>query len=289
MRIAALILAIGISAPTAVGQGSAGGAQQVVLGKKCKGKGKGRGKGKEKCKPNRPGRPGPAPGTGEPAPEGGEAQAQGPAELEPVGFRPLTSAEAAARVERNGFEPRPENAEENARVATAEELAEFHARSDMPYQSHVDGQFTGTTDEIIQWAAHKWGLPEDAMRAAAVVESWWDMDTLGDNGDSFGIFQMRRPYHCCLPVMRDSTAFNADYYGGIIRAYFDGKQDWLNNPDVAPDNGARYQPGDLWGSVGAWFDGRWHTPGNEAYVAKIKHRLEERTWVTDPWFASHRR
>jgi hypothetical protein len=120
-----------------------------------------------------------------------------------------------------------------------------------------------------------------------VVESWWDMDMVGDNGDSFGIFQVRRPWHCCLPFMRDSTAFNADYYGGIVRAYFDGKQSWLNNPDVSPDNGARYEAGDLWGSVGAWFDGRWHTQGNQEYVGRIRWRLDERTWITHQWFASH--
>jgi len=252
---------------------------------KGKGKGKGRGKGKGKCKPHRPGKPDPVPE--ELAPEDPAAAAGGPAELQPVGFEFLTSAEAATRVVRNGFEPRPENSEENARVAAPDELAYFHAESDMPYQRYVDGQFTGTTDEIIQWAAHKWGLPEDVLRATAVVESWWNMDTVGDNGDSFGIFQMRRPYHCCLPEMRDSTAFNADYYGGIVRAFFDGKQSWLNNPDVSPDNGAKYVPGDLWGSLGAWFDGRWHTPGNGAYVGRIQWRLAERTWLTDPWFASH--
>ncbi len=81
------------------------------------------------------------------------------------------------------------------------------------------------------------------LRSVAVHESWWEMDTLGDNGDSFGIFQVRRPYHCCLPFMRDSTAFNADYYGGIMRAYYDGKMDWLNNPDVRPDNGRKYKAG----------------------------------------------
>ena len=54
---------------------------------------------------------------------------------------------------------------------------------------------------------------------------------------------MRRPYHCWedCAIARDSTAFNADYYGGIVRAYFDGKMDWLNSPEVAPENGARYE------------------------------------------------
>ena len=57
------------------------------------------------------------------------------------------------------------------------------------------------------------------------------MSTLGDNGDSFGLFQVRRPFHCTEPgcqQFRDDAAFNADYYGGILRAYYDGKQSWLN-------------------------------------------------------------
>ena len=37
----------------------------------------------------------------------------------------------------------------------------------------VDGQFTGTTDEIFQWGACKWGLPDDLLRALAVRESTW--------------------------------------------------------------------------------------------------------------------
>jgi len=37
----------------------------------------------------------------------------------------------------------------------------------------VDGQFTGTTDEIFQWAACKWGLADNLLRAIAVRESTW--------------------------------------------------------------------------------------------------------------------
>ena len=57
------------------------------------------------------------------------------------------------------------------------------------------------------------------------------MSTVGDNGDSFGLFQVRRPFHCTEPVceqFRDDAALNADYYGGILRSYYDGKQGWLN-------------------------------------------------------------
>ena len=35
------------------------------------------------------------------------------------------------------------------------------------------GNFTGTTDEIIQWAACKWGFDEDTLRAQVAKESYW--------------------------------------------------------------------------------------------------------------------
>lgn len=193
-----------------------------------------------------------------------------------VGWGPLTTREAARKVTRTDWEPRRQNAKANDTVPTREQLRYFRAHSDMPYARYVNGRYRGTTDDILEWAAYKWGLPEDLLRAVAVHETWWEMDFVGDSGDSFGIFQMRRPYHCCLPFMRDSTAFNADYYGGIIRAYYDGKQDWLN--DVAGENGRKYRAGDLWGSVGAWSSGRWHIPTNEAYVRAVKKHMRAKTW-----------
>ena len=47
-------------------------------------------------------------------------------------------------------------------------------------RDQVTGNFAGTTTEIIQWAACKWGVDEDTIRAAAVQESYWHMNTLGD-------------------------------------------------------------------------------------------------------------
>jgi autotransporter family porin len=37
----------------------------------------------------------------------------------------------------------------------------------------VTGHFTGTTDEILQWGAYKWGFDPDLVRANAVDESRW--------------------------------------------------------------------------------------------------------------------
>ncbi|MGZ4278479.1 MAG: hypothetical protein ACXVFK_16120 [Solirubrobacteraceae bacterium] len=148
----------------------------------------------------------------------------------------------------------------------------------MPYAKWVTGHFTGTTDEVIQWAAIKWGFHPDLLRAVATVESYWRMSMVGDNGDSFGLFQVRRPYHCKEPscaLFRGDAAANADYYGAILRAFYDGRQTWLNS---VGDNGKRYRRGDLWGSVGAWFSGRWWSPPARGYIAQVKHSLAKRTW-----------
>jgi hypothetical protein len=193
----------------------------------------------------------------------------------PVGAKPLSDAAAAKLVTRSSFEPRPENGKALRRTPTAAQVKTFRARSDMPYARYVTGAYTGTTDEVIQWAARKWGFDPDLLRSVAVVESWWRMSTVGDNGDSFGLFQMRRPYHCCLPFMAKDAAFNADYYGGILRSYYDGKQTWLNTVD----RGRQYKAGDVWGSVGAWFSGRWYVNVDD-YLSKVRAALRARTWRT---------
>ncbi len=195
----------------------------------------------------------------------------------PVGQSPLSSKAAAKLVKRTG-EVRADNRGPNHRIPKRKLRRAWLAavQDDMPYAYLVNGRFKGTTDEVIQWAAIKWRLDPDLLRAVAVVESWWHMSTVGDNGDSFGLFQVRRPYHCAGEcwIARRFSAFNADYYGGIIRAYYDGQMGWLNTVERGQD----YAAGDIWGSVGAWFSGRWHTPPSEEYIAIVQQRLAERTW-----------
>jgi hypothetical protein len=202
--------------------------------------------------------------------------ADGKARTRPPGSKPLSDAAAARHVKRSSWEPRSDNAQENRRMLTRSQLRYFRAHSDMTYKDRVSGHFRGTTDEIVQWAAWKHGISEDLLRAVAVQESWWHMSTVGDNGDSFGLFQIRRPFHCCPEFARRSTAFNADYYGAILRAYYDGKETWLNTVE----RGREYRAGDPWGSVGAWFAGRWHTQPAEDYIKAVKGHLKARTWRT---------
>ena len=133
---------------------------------------------------------------------------------------------------RSAFEPRPANAGATHRVPTKAQLRAFHRQSDQPYAKYVTGRFRGTTDEVMQWVGAKWGLAPDLVRAVAAKETWWRMSHVGDNGDSFGLLQVRRPYHCrgtrVCGLFRRDAALNADYWGSIIRSYYDGRQPWLN-------------------------------------------------------------
>ena len=206
--------------------------------------------------------------------------------LRPLGSPILSDADAAARVRRSSWEPRPTNAVQNATVPTAAELATFHSYNgtgqwgncDYSHRAKVTGNFKGTTDEIIQWAAWKWGLPEDTLRAVATRESWWRMEAVGDNGQSFGITQVKNAsFHAgTYPISKNSTAFNADYHAGIVRQYFEGCSPWLKNYVF---NGTVYAAGDLWGSIGTWYSGRWHDDPANNYIAIIKDHQANRTWA----------
>ena len=231
-------------------------------------------------------------------PQGVEPQEVEPQGVEPQGdtvpdgpkstFRPpfspvLSDAEAAARVTPSGPEVRPGNTARNNTVPTAEQLDDFRRTNDTLYEPHkqlVTGNFRGTTDEIIQWAAWKWGIDEDVFRAQAVQETWWDTNVAGDGGESFGLFQIKRTVHFgTYPLSVDSTAFNADYTGALFRWYYDGHATWVM--DV--EHGKDYEPGDAWGAIGAHFAGRWYAGGAEEYIAKVRQHEADRTWE-QPYF-----
>jgi hypothetical protein len=163
--------------------------------------------------------------------------------------------------------------------------------------ARVDGAFTGTTEEILRWAACKWGVDEDLVRAQAAAESWWRQTTKGDwSGEpascppghrpgadgrpgecpqSYGILQNRYPYErSAWPGIDQSTAMNADTAYAVWRACFEGYERWLN--DV--ERGRQYAPGDTWGCAGRWFSGRWHTTPAEDYIRKVDRYLHDRVW-----------
>jgi hypothetical protein len=205
------------------------------------------------------------------------------ARLRPVGSNVLTDAQAASHVRGGSWEPRPSNALENSTVPTASQLKTFDSFTGQwgncdDLRTQVTGNFEGTTDQIIQWAAWKWGLPENVVRATAVTESWWKMSTVGDNGLSFGLMQIKNvsKWHGgTYPLSQTSTAFNVDYWAGMVRQYYEGCSTWMKGYTY---NGSKYAAGDLWGSIGAWYSGDWHSNAAHNYISHVKKHLKARTW-----------
>lgn len=180
-------------------------------------------------------------------------------------------------------------------------------RTDAPQFARVDGNFTGTTDEILQWAACKWGINEDIVRAQAIRESFWYQQAGGDKTtnqslchplvrttdgtscpESIGILQVRYAYHS--EAFEDanalySTAYNADYAYASWRACFEGEYTWLNNVEHGRPYPQADQEDQLWGCLGVWFAGRWYTPAAETYIANVRGALADRVWE-DPNFAT---
>jgi hypothetical protein len=135
---------------------------------------------------------------------------------------------------------------------------------DAPYtwMELVDGQYTGTTEMIIRWAACKWGMDEDMVRAQATAEhdTWIQWNAGGDerksihqcqagnNPDhnstnlweylvpnacyqSWSIWQTKVVYASpatgawtTWPAMNESTAFAADYRYASQRSCMNGAQ-----------------------------------------------------------------
>jgi autotransporter family porin len=160
----------------------------------------------------------------------------------------------------------------------------------------VSGDYTGTTDEIIQWAACKWGIDADVVRAQAVEESNWFMTQLGDfttdtqwcapghepgtdgrSGcpESIGIMQVKYRYYANgYPDVAESTAYNLDYALGVWRNCFEGQETWL--ADQPPGSG--YRAGDMWGCLGRWYAGSWRNGTAMGYINRVESTFHNRTW-----------
>ncbi len=190
----------------------------------------------------------------------------------PVGSSLPSDATCAGRVRRTG-EKRPQNATYNQTRGHGPP-----SNPPAPLYRRVTGNFTGTTDEIIQWAACKWGVDEDVARAQAAKESFWFQNAVGDNGESFGIMQVRQPYwkwafNNGVGDAKTSTAYNLDAALAARRNCFEGNETWLNSV-----GGAHYAAGDLWGCIGLWFSGRWHDQAADTYIAAVQSDLAQRVW-----------
>jgi hypothetical protein len=293
--------------------------------------------------------------------------------LGPVGsWSSLPSdAQCAAQVHYSSWEPRPENTQQNntspAPGAMAASFASrtrdhggsYNALWDSWLLKRVDGQFTGTTDEILQWAACKWGLPDNLIRADAATESTWfqylhfptDASYGGGGGGScywnrgcgdavasptaattvycngiategvlssevhdyqidpvtsaggypwtptsgmcpktFSILGVmswddpawQAPYPAypgnqngTFPFTRDSTAAAADYWGAYIRGCYEGWASWLKGT-----GSGTYAAGDLWGCIGSWYSGDWHSSAANTYIGNVQTKQNTTIWLT---------
>jgi hypothetical protein len=185
-----------------------------------------------------------------------------------VGATLPSDAECAARV-RPAAEIRKDNAKPNATRGQG-------GNSRFP---RVSGDFVGTTDEILQWVACKWGIDEDLVRAQIAKESWWHMSSVGDNGESFGLGQVRVPYHDTAFVNDNATvssAYNVDYTYASWRECFEGRYSWLNEVE----HGGTYAAGDAEGCLGVWFSGRWYTEPAKGYIQAVTAYRRDRVWTT---------
>jgi hypothetical protein len=144
---------------------------------------------------------------------------------------------------------------------------------DPPYiwMKLVDGQYTGTTEMIIRWAACKWGMDEDMIRAQATAEhgTWIQWNAGGDERHSINQCQAgNNPDHnstnlwgyrisnACYqswsmwqtkvvysspnvgawttwPAINESTAFAADYRYGYQRSCMNGGRSGFFNQQWA--------------------------------------------------------
>jgi hypothetical protein len=231
-------------------------------------------------------------------------------------FAPLSDAAARAHV-RPAREVRPDNAAANDYVPSGRELRAFarardrlgrRSRERNPYLAHVTGRCVGTTDEIIQWAAWKWGIPENWLRAAYMQESGWHQSGRGDltfvgrrqvqryperarerdrSGAytgrvwlSLGISQVMwepggRVHAGTEPLRWKSTAFAVDYHAATVRFYLDDpagrRSDWDDKT---------YRRGQRWLSIGGWFEPYpWRNPAQRRYIKAVQWILAARTWT----------
>jgi hypothetical protein len=199
-----------------------------------------------------------------------------------------SGAECARTIDRSGWEPVPENTVANNHIPEVFDIPERRDHTHLANTKilpRVDGAFTGTTDEIIEWGACKWGFDPDLVRALAYAESSWLQSATGDVVDdpdqcvpgdtppcptSFGLLQIKHVFHPgTYPASLESTAFNVDYGLGMIRACYEGWVAYL------PDD---YRPGDIEGCLGYHFSGRWRDEAGMDYADRVLD-----IWRTDRW------
>jgi hypothetical protein len=120
----------------------------------------------------------------------------------------------------------------------------------------VDGNYKGTTDQIIRWAACKWGIDENWLRAEAVMQStmsaYMTADTritpaeceAGDwNGwnaeygycfETYGMMGNKAWSFNGMPYFETSNSFDVDFRAAYLRSCINGDITYLDGPAQTP-------------------------------------------------------
>lgn len=137
----------------------------------------------------------------------------------------------AAQVHQSVWEPRPDNDVPNHHRPDPDAvLAAFAARPRVTAGAYdprwdswllprVTGHHTGTTDESIQWAACKWGLADDLLRAIAFRESGWFQYEVYSSGRCV-------PQHGCGDMVLTPDPESETYCGHLSAAGYDYEADY---------------------------------------------------------------
>ncbi len=223
----------------------------------------------------------------------------------PPGATLPTEAQCVQSVPASTWEPRPDNYTANHSVPTAQQIAAMtpwgpaigmDAKSDSIRQQ-ITGNYTGTTDQILQWVGCKWGIDPNIVRAEAVSESYWHQSQLGDitsdtsvcppgaayNGSqcyqSYGILQIKYQYFKSeFPMARNDTAYNAEVVYGWLRNCYEGWADYLYQETPVAGYPA-YHAGDIWGCVGFWYSGSWYSQDAITYINGVKQHYANQDWL----------
>jgi hypothetical protein len=222
-----------------------------------------------------------------------------------------SEATCAAQVRRSSWEPRPNNNSASANTHAGVGANSLKPPAGFTFSNNLDfgslwnlqknrvtGNFTGTTDEILQWAACKWGWSDNWVRAQMVQETNWNQVGSGSWGDrisatttppcppdslingtfylgrdssscpqSFGLLQNKYRYQPtdAYPWYRTSTAFALDYSLWKLRGCWEGVK-----------NGSTVK-GDINLCWANWWSGAWST--SVSYDDSVNNYLNSKPWL----------
>jgi hypothetical protein len=194
-----------------------------------------------------------------------------------------------------------------SRTSLGQPLSQFN-----PYIRYVDGRDGirhPSTDDLIQWAAHKWGIPENWLRAEYVQESYWNHFNLGDDTGVSSSWYNLYPYQSRIPNTSDvyqslgiaqvrwapdgsvgagteplrweSSAFNIDDQAATVRFYYD-------NPSGARSSWGdpTYAPCQKWRSIGGWYRPYpWGNADQAGYARSVQGHLARHDWLSPGFLA----